>query len=180
MEEVRRPRTVAAVTKENLAKGIKKENILLNLMPKTVDNIANAMLFYNQALVKTENEIEQIEKKMEEIDAYLTYSGGKMIADPFIPDYLGFEFDSTQAGITVYRKKGWFISQKGDKWGIIGPDSQHYFVSLENMYFGYAFLKAVGCPVSIDDYLYDKTTNIDLEKIKKEAKLIDSGVLSPI
>lgn len=177
MKEVRRPRTVGAITKENLVKGIKKENILLNLMPKTVDNIASALLFYNQALVSTEDEIEAIEKKMEEIDVYLTYSGGKMIADPFIPDYIGFKFDSTQAGITVYSKEGWFISQKGDKWGIIGPDSQHYFVSLENMYFGYAFLKAIGCPVSIDDYLNDKTTGIDLDKIKKEALLIDSGII---
>jgi hypothetical protein len=175
MEEVRRPRTVANLSKEQMMNSIKNDNFMLKFMPKTLDKLTNAMLFYNQTLFNTESDIEDLEKKMEEIHAFLTFSGAKMIADPFIPDYLGFEFDSTQAGINVYSKEGWFISQKGDKWGIIGPEGNHYFVALENMYFGYAFLKAVGCPVSVDDYLYDKTTHIDLEKIKEEAKMIEQN-----
>lgn len=111
-------------------------------------------LVYN-VVIPYRNAMHTLEKRYADAKGKLHGSGFMMIMDPFIPQYIGFEYvDDQGAGKSYYVKEDFVITSGIDNtWVVFSKSLNPTTIKIKNMYQGVMVLEALGANVSVDDYL---------------------------
>lgn len=109
--------------------------------------------------VECEIELQQLKNKNYKLGAHL-------LSQPFMPDYLGFEFtrirdkktDAFQAD--VYTRDGFNIGRhietEKTEWIILDPKGNKFETNMDNMYHAIVMLQYLGLDISVEDYIHGR------------------------
>ncbi len=116
-------------------------------------------------------------RRMEKLDSLVKESflcGYHLEADPFIPEYLGFEeivLERDDTDFRMYSKDGYSISRTGDQWVILSPKNVESIVPITNMFMAINILSSCGMDINFKDYM---DGNYNLSKTLEE--IVDESI----